>query len=317
LKKVNLVFYYACLLALTLIFSGFLGCSNSAQKNANNDKKSEQTTQQSSTPPATTPNSAPSPSTQPITQEPIPVMPEAAKLPEFKAQLDEKSRAIMTAAAEAYGGLTTSIQIRDLTIKAKTAGPSPLGGQLTLDMIFYLKAPDKLKSVTSGIKEGQKITVAYDGKVGWTQLTMGEIVLGTQELPKEQLRQFNAQLTQNLARVSNPFIEALKQDKYAFKFIEMITLESGPADVIELTPPDGKVARIYIDQKSHDVIKSEQSNGQEKVETVFGNFRLVEGRRTPFQIKTVIDGKLVAEMRIEEMQINTGLDDTLFAKPSK
>jgi hypothetical protein len=221
----------------------------------------------------------------------------------------------MLAAAKVYGGLEKPIDLRDLTIVSKATGPSPVGGQLTLDMIFYLKAPDKIKTVTSGLLPGQKIVVGYDGKLGWTQILSGTVALQTKEVPKDQLRQLSAQLAQNLARVNNPFVEAMKLERYLFQYRETVTLASGPADVIVLRSPDGKATKFFVDQKSHDIIRSEQSNGVDTIVTTFSDFRAVEGRRTPYLIQTLQEDKVIAGMEINEMKINTGIEDAFFAKP--
>jgi outer membrane lipoprotein-sorting protein len=302
------------LFVLALLLSGISGCGG-AQKSSADDKKTAEPPPAStsvSTPPAQDPEQTPAP---PPVAGPSKTETAAHALPEFKAKLDDKSLEIMTAAARIYGGLEHTLQIRDMTMKAKTTGPSPLGGQLTLEMTFYLKAPNKMRTVTSGLKEGQKIIVAFDGTSGWTQLLMGETVVGIQDLPKEQFKQLGVQLTQNLARMNNPFFEALKQENCSFKFLETVSLETGPADSIELTLPDGKTTKIFVDQRSHDLVKLEQPSASETVETLFSDYRMVEGRRTAFLIKTVVNQKPMAEMQIEEIKVNSGVDEALFVKP--
>ncbi len=221
----------------------------------------------------------------------------------------------MMAAAKVYGGLEKPIDLSDLTIESKATGPSPLGGQLTLDMTFYLKAPDKIKTISSGFSPGQKIVVGYDGKNGWTQVMSGTVVLQTKDLPKDQLRQLSVQLAQNLSRVNNPFIEAMKLEGYAFQYMETVTLDSKLADVIVLRSPDRKATKFFVEQKSHDIVRSEQSNGVETIMTIFGDFRQLEGRRTPFLLRTMQEDKMVAEMQISNMKINSGLEDAFFTKP--
>ncbi|MBI3659890.1 hypothetical protein HY230_05395, partial [Candidatus Acetothermia bacterium] len=139
-------------------------------------------------------------------------------------------------------------------------------------------------------------------------------VTRTQDLPAQQLQELRTQMVQNVMRVNNPFFEALRLPTYSFKFIETSMLETKPVDVIEVTPPDGKVTKVYISHSTHDVLKSEQTTGKEKTETFFGDYRVLSERRIPFAVKTLVNGKPAAEMQVEDIQINSGLEDALFAK---
>lgn len=297
--------FSAVFLVFSFMLSGFSGCSKNTQKpTAAEKKQSGQPAQPAKTPP-------------PVSSTTTTPSPDKSITSEFLAQLDDKARVVMTAAAQAYGGFAHPLDVRDLVIKAKTSGPTPFSPQpVTLDMAIYLKGADKLKTVTTGLIPGQQMVMGYDGKNGWMQLITiaDKKVTRTQDLPAQQLQELRTQMVQNVMRVNNPFFEALRLPTYAFKFIETSMLETKPVDVIEVTPPDGKVTKIYIGQSTHDVLKSEQVTGKEKTETLFGDYRVLSERRIPFAVKTLVNGKPAAEMQVEDIQINSGLEDALFAK---
>jgi len=307
--------FSAVFLVFSFMLSGFSGCSKNTQTPTAAEKKpSGQPAQPAKTPPPASSTSS-TKTTQP--SQTIAPSPDKSIASEFLAQMDEKARVVMTAAAQAYGGFTHPLDVRDLVIKAKTSGPTPFSAQpITLEMAIYLKGTDKLKTVTTGLIPGQQMVMGYDGKSGWMQLVTiaDKKVTRTQDLPAQQLQELRTQMVQNVTRVNNPFFEALRLPTYAFKFVETSTLEKKSVDVIEVTLPDGKATKIFIDQSTHDVLKSEQVTSKEKTETLFGDYRVLSERRIPFAVKTLVNGKPAAEMQVEDIQINSGLEDALFAK---
>ncbi|MBI1742504.1 hypothetical protein HYR54_05485 [Candidatus Acetothermia bacterium] len=213
------------LLALVISLAGFSGCGSSSQKNTTEKKPAEQITQQTARP-----------STEPSTK---------LKLPAFKAQLDERARAIMTAAAETYGGLTHPLEIHDLTMKIVAFYGEPLD---LVDMTFQFKKPDKFKIVMSYTKAGQQVVIGSDAKMGWVQIFKGTQLVETRDLlpSSDQLEQFRSQFDDAKSGAFDSYLEALLQAYRTFKYVETIPLETGPADVIEVSSPDGKIGLCQV-----------------------------------------------------------------------
>ena len=54
---------------------------------------------------------------------------------------------------------------------------------------------------------------------------------------------------------------------------------------------------------------------QGKMETRFTDYRTIEGRTMPFVMTNIVDGKQVAQVRLERVEFNIPLDDALFKLP--
>ena len=52
-----------------------------------------------------------------------------------------------------------------------------------------------------------------------------------------------------------------------------------------------------------------------EAETVFSNYKYVDGILIPFSVETKMDGKTVMQMVLEDVKYNVDLDDSIFEMP--
>ncbi len=94
------------------------------------------------------------------------------------------------------------------------------------------------------------------------------------------------------------------------------------ADVYHLRITDrGQVTHYYVDAATglEKKITNRISDGQliAQVELRFSDFREVQGRMMPFTIQQIVDGKPVAQTRLESVEFNIPIDEAMFKMPGK
>ena len=162
---------------------------------------------------------------------------------------------------------------------------------------------------------GQKMVQAYDGTEGW----MIAPWMGTtdpQDIPTDQLK---------------PMKKEADFDGVLFKYEEKgITLEyEGIEDVegsdahkIKATYKDGDEVSIFIDAESFVMLKMEQvmpsmMGGEALTETFMSNYKMVEGMAIAYSIETKVQGQVTAQIKIETVEYDTEIDESIFVRPAK
>ena len=224
---------------------------------------------------------------------------------EFKALMDDQARKILKAAIRAKGGLANIANIKDITVKSKSKLFSA-EGEPEVQITLYIKVPDKLRYIESA--QGQEGIMVVNGDQGWLKRRDS-----IQELPIEVVRSLKWQIQNN-----DDFIFLkVKQPDYQFKYVGTRALNETRADVIQMIDPAGNEMTLYLDTKSHHLVKlvRQGSPAEGQIEALFSDYRKLGGVMTPFHSKEFRGGQLVSETQILEAKFNSGLSDDLFKKP--
>ena len=90
---------------------------------------------------------------------------------------------------------------------------------------------------------------------------------------------------------------------------------------LKLTKKDGSVEHYYLDAESGLEVKRtaeiDAGGMKQSLETELSNFKAVDGIMIPHTMKQSMNGSPVAKMRVEKIEFNTPIDDTLFKMPAK
>jgi C-terminal processing protease CtpA/Prc len=168
------------------------------------------------------------------------------------------------------------------------------------------KAPDKMLTVTTIDKVGV-IKQGFDGKVGWSQ----DPFQGLRTLEGDELEKIRRQAI---------FNSELKWRELFIK-VELTGREKvGGLDayVIRLTDKDGTTVTRYYDATTFLLLRAdavdEGPQGKIPVETLYTDYREVDGVKTAFQWtqKTPVGETVI---KITEVKGNAEIDDARFAKP--
>jgi len=170
------------------------------------------------------------------------------------------------------------------------------------------KAPDKLLTVTTINKVGV-IKQGFDGMAGWSQ----DPFQGLRAFEGDELEKIKHQAVFNSElKWRELFIKAELAGKEK--------VGGRDAYVIRLTVKDGTTVTRYYDAATflllrHDAV-DESPQGKFPVETLYSDYREVDGVKTAFQWtkKTPVGETII---KITEVKTNAVIDDARFSKPSR
>jgi hypothetical protein len=169
------------------------------------------------------------------------------------------------------------------------------------------KAPNKSLRVIEITGLG-KLDGGYDGKVAWSR----DPIQGLREMSGAELV---------MTKIDAEFYQPLKM-KELYKKLEVKGKEKvGSADafVVEATPSEGNPLKLYFDASTGLLIRqdaeTETPQGKLPTESLFEDYRVVDGVRLPFVLKmnTPAFGWVI---KVEEYKHNVAIDDAKFNKPA-
>lgn len=218
---------------------------------------------------------------------------------------DAKAAEILEKMIEAQGGRKALSSIKDMTLSG-TMELVTLGmdGGLTL----YQKEPNKMRMDIEIM--GMVISQAFDGETAWM---MNPQTGANEEMPEQMAADMRRQAMGNDA--------LLNPDKYdiTYSYEGTAMVEDREHHVLKQNYPDGYTATIYLDSKTFYPTKTtgttiNQMGMEVEAETYQSDFRKVEGIGLvmPFSMTTYQEGEEFMTMSIDDVQFNTGIDDSKF-----
>jgi outer membrane lipoprotein-sorting protein len=218
---------------------------------------------------------------------------------------DVKAAEILKKMIEAQGGREALASIKDMTL----TGSMELV-QMGLDggISLYQKEPNKMRMDIEIM--GMVISQAFDGETAWM---MNPQTGGNEEMPEQMAADMRRQALGNDA--------LLNPDKYniTYTYEGTAMVEDREHLVLKQNFPDGYTTTIYLDSQSFFPTKStgttvNQMGMEVEAETFQSDFRKVEGTGVvmPFSMTTYQEGEEFMTMTVDDVQFNTGIDDSKF-----
>ncbi len=159
--------------------------------------------------------------------------------------------------------------------------------------------------------QGATIVQGFDGEQAWT---LNALVAPTaQRLPDEQARRMREQ-----ADFDGPLVESDgKGITIAYDKFERI--EGRAAYCLRVTRPVGPLQRLCIDADTAREIRSsveiEEDGRKARVDTMFTDYREVDGLTLPFRVRTLVDGRPQSQLVIDTVEFSPEFDPSLFTMP--
>lgn len=196
----------------------------------------------------------------------------------------------------AIGGIDKFKSVIDrTTVMTGTAMGQPI------DIVVLQKYPDKLfQELRAG--EVKQLLYYSDGK--------GILKIGNEktEIEKKELERLMMDATMQL--LLNPDSFGVKAD-----YLGIECIDSTDCYAIKLTLPSGirwfQYYSIKTDLKFKETKEIQTKQGLFEQETYFSDYREVKGLKFPFTIKQYL-GLQEIELTVTSIEINTGLDDSVF-----
>ncbi len=204
---------------------------------------------------------------------------------------------IIEKSLEATGGRSKLEAISDMRIHMimETQG-------MKIDAEMIRKAPDKF---LMSMKMGEMLInkTLFDGVAGKNSGMQGEQVLEGKELENLKIQ---AQLMPELD---------YKGNAYSIKLLSIEKTDNIDAYKLEITDPSGQVGYSYFNGITGLKIREEKSeetpDGPLLQITTFDDYKDVDGILYPHKM-TIITGPQTISATIESVEINTGIDDSVF-----
>jgi outer membrane lipoprotein-sorting protein len=206
----------------------------------------------------------------------------------------------------ARGGIE---KIKAIQTRRET-GTISFGPEMEGPFTAELARPNKLR-VEVHLPNGN-VVQAYDGNGGW-QITPG----ADQAFVMDQTQQRSMS---EQADFDGPLIDYKKKGN-AIEQVGVGELNGRKTYRLRVTLVNGNVHYWELDAENYLPVRwrgNRTANGNEvPIESVFTDFREVNGVLFPFTIESFIEGKLVQQMKITSREANLKIEDARFAMPGQ
>ncbi|MCB9275504.1 MAG: insulinase family protein [Lewinellaceae bacterium] len=223
-----------------------------------------------------------------------PIKEEADELPEGLTAMD-----VVDNYLNAIGGRSQASKVQDITFNMTTTVQG-----MSMEMKMQRKAPNKmLMEVTMN---GMALnTTRFDGEQGMVNAMGSE-----QKMEGEALEAMKQQA------LLFPEMEYGKKG-YTLTLAGIEALDGKKAYRVDITYPGGNTATEYFDVETGlkaRTVATQAGPGDEKVTVTndYGDYRETDGIRVPYELKSAGMGPFPITLKVESVEINKGLDDSIF-----
>lgn len=214
----------------------------------------------------------------------------------------QTAKEIIQKMIEASGGKKVLESIDDSTITGTLElTDQGLSGEITI----YKKEPNKMRIDVEVM--GMVITQAYDGNLAWW---INPQTGATEEMPPTEAA--------SMKRDALPRDAAFNPEKYgiSFDYKGKEQIDGKDHYVIDQIYEDGFKTTLYVDSATYLITKSKSlldtAVGEVEIEQVASDYKKVQGLMISHTITTYVNGVESRIIRINDVQYNKGLEDSLF-----
>ena len=205
---------------------------------------------------------------------------------------------------KAYGGFRHVGALTSLSVE----GTILQNGQ-TFDFLMRKKRPHFMRYRLS--HESNSIITGYDGSQGWIRTKNNQDV-SIDLLDDEARRKIRYQ-----SRFDSPLFYHLQKRENQIELIERIILDERSVLVLEVIEYDSDASRYYLDFETAHIVRVDHldADGEVSIQTLFRDYRLVEGFPFAFEIETRVKGETKSLAKVNSIDVNPGIFGVYFAKP--
>jgi outer membrane lipoprotein-sorting protein len=236
-----------------------------------------------------------------------PEPPPAEPMPEASDTDVAKAKEILAAAVEAHGGIERLKAVKNVVADSQTTRHTPMG-QMDLKVVLYQVYPGKMRQ--NIVAPQGEMNIVFDGEAAFAITPMG-----TQPLPPEMV----TSLKNAIFRDTVPLLVHLTENDVPIQYAGTEEVNGKPTSVLLVKQPSGEMVKVFISEDTHYVVKLAFSETEQGVtmdiETMFSDFRDVEGIKFAFHVVQNVNGELYTDNRFNSVKLNTELDESLLQVP--
>jgi hypothetical protein len=231
-----------------------------------------------------------------------------------RADDQKEMNELIAKAVKAHGGADNLAKIKALVMKSKGKFYGLGDEGLPFTGIWYIEHPDRIRvEVTSEIMgQAFKFVQASDKGKGW--ILIGEDL---KDLDKEHLDESREEMHANqLGR-----LVGLDAKDCKLAPVGEVKVNDRPALGVRVECKGYRDVTLFFDKENNQLVKSERrakdvDAGKEyTAETLYGDYKKLDGVLTAHKVTINRDGKLFVESEVTEFEKKDMLDDKLFKKP--
>lgn len=237
-----------------------------------------------------------------------PEPPPAEPMPEATAADIAKAKEILAAAVEKHGGIERLQAVKNIVVKGKIAANTP-NGPMQIEGTFSFLYPDKFRQ-DMNIPEVGAMSQIFDGESAFMKGQMG-----VQPLPPEMVNTYrDSVFRETIWLLTNLTLNDVPMQYAGTEEVNGDMAEV--AAVLLVTQPSGEMLRLFISEETHYVVKMSFRETSQGVtanrETVFDDYRDVDGIHISHHIVQKVDGELFAEIWVSDVMLNADVDASVF-----
>jgi zinc protease len=232
----------------------------------------------------------------------------AAASPASSPASKDAGKALLAKAIEGLGGAANVAKVKDYRMKGKTTVQTPQG-EMALAVTLIAVPPDRLR---------QEVQAPF-GTMTTVVSPAGAYMagpMGTQDLPGSAREEVSKEMKRSAVflaqHASDPKLTASAAGAEKVGAID--------ANVLDLSY-EGSETRWYVDPASGHIVRSSYMTvgqaGPGKKVTDYSDFRTVSGVTFAFQHDISVNGEKSQSMTVEDVQLNSAPDPSLFEKPKE
>jgi len=215
---------------------------------------------------------------------------------------------ILAQNAKTKGGVDKLNSVKSIHMKGNI---SQNGMEMAMEM--WVKKPKFMRMQINAM--GQNLVMAFDGNIAWWIMPMMGIN-EPQEMPESQ----KAGISENAEMLDEPLIN-FKELGHKIELLGEEELEGTKVYKLKLTKKDGKVVDYYLDAETGIELRTTQyvlnQDKEVKMESVLGDYKLVDGLMFPHQIDMLANGTPTGSMQVSEITVNPVVEDDFFKMEKK
>jgi outer membrane lipoprotein-sorting protein len=210
---------------------------------------------------------------------------------------------------QAMGGMDKLKAIQSVTL----TGKAMIAGQFEAPVVMKIKRPSSMRMEFTVQDKG--FIQAFDGTTSW----MVNPFMGSPD-PQKANDEDTQQAKDDADFIEGPLVD-YKTKGNTVELIGKEDVEGTPAYKLKITKKGGSVEYQYLDAQTFLEIRSSGKRKQQGQEAEFesspSNYKPVNGVMMPYSLGQKVNGTAMFDLTIEKIEVNTPIDDSIFALPEK
>jgi outer membrane lipoprotein-sorting protein len=185
---------------------------------------------------------------------------------------------------------------------------------MEMSMTTWAKRPNLIRREMQ-VQDKRSVT-GFDGLTVWA---IDPMLTGSDQ--PQELTGPMAQMTKDDADFDGVLVD-YKEKGHKVELVGTETLDGKKVHHLKITKKNGQIQQYYIDADSGVEVRTVMSVQMgpapaAEITTDLSNYQVVDGLSVPFSMKQTMNGSVAAEVKIEKVEFNLPIEESMFKMPGK